>query len=489
MARTRSSAPSLALLVLALITVQVGFGGYGIVLKKYAKGAHTDALVFSICRDGFASPILLIAAAIFERGLPMLKLSDVPLFFLLGLTGMFGNQFLYIEGLYYATPNIASIFQPCIPVFTVFFAFITCMEPLPGRGRMYQLPKLVGIALAVGGAVLMTLARQSGSSGGGGAGTSGSIVTQMAYHHANGTCTGLAQNTTTYSGGGGGGNIICNPAAPGVTAWGSWEATCTGINNTEVRWVRWANGNCSGAPLSNSTLPANACTSGGNSGNKSSNTTAEAWEFAYTCAPGKPAAAASDRLIGIFFLLGNCSCMAVYVLLQKKFIFGTKKQKGLSSGGGGGGNTGTDMAGRSWARWAPRPVAVTAYSYLFGALCMGIAAGIRYAINGDASVFVIPNATLPGLAYAVLVASSLCYGLITWTNKYLSPSVTTSLWPLQVFVTIILSYIVFGETLQTLEYVGMGLIIVAMLTVVWGSALESKANNAEPENKALLIQD
>ena len=32
--------------------------------------------------------------------------------------------------------------------------------------------------------------------------------------------------------------------------------------------------------------------------------------------------------------------MAGYVLLQKKFIFGKKKQKGLSSGGGGGGGGG-----------------------------------------------------------------------------------------------------------------------------------------------------
>jgi len=71
-------------------------------------------------------------------------------------------------------------------------------------------------------------------------------------------------------------------------------------------------------------------------------------------------------------------------------------------------------------------------SYVFGTLCMLAAAGIRLAINKDTSVFVIPTKTIPGLAYAVFISSSLCYGLITWCNKYVTATIVTSFWPLQV---------------------------------------------------------
>lgn len=39
---------------------------------------------------------------------------------------------------------------------------------------------------------------------------------------------------------------------------------------------------------------------------------------------------------------------------------------------------------------------------------MAVTAAVRYAINGDKSVFVIPQATYAGLAYAVFVSSALC---------------------------------------------------------------------------------
>jgi hypothetical protein len=65
---------------------------------------------------------------------------------------------------------------------------------------------------------------------------------------------------------------------------------------------------------------------------------------------------------------------------------------------------------------------------------MGAASAIRYGIDHDSSKFHIPHETLPALAYAVLVSSSLCYGLISWCNRQVSPTVVTSFWPLQVGV-------------------------------------------------------
>ena len=71
-------------------------------------------------------------------------------------------------------------------------------------------------------------------------------------------------------------------------------------------------------------------------------------------------------------------------------------------------------------------------SYLFGAISMATATLIRYLINRDTSVFIIKTATFGGLAYAVLVSSALCYGLITYCNKHVSSLVVTASWPLQV---------------------------------------------------------
>jgi hypothetical protein len=82
--------------------------------------------------------------------------------------------------------------------------------------------------------------------------------------------------------------------------------------------------------------------------------------------------------------------------------------------------------------WRFFSLARPSYSYLFGAICMALATLIRYLINEDTSVFIIKTATFGGLAYAVLVSSALCYGLITYCNKHVSSLVVTASWPLQV---------------------------------------------------------
>lgn len=52
-----------------------------------------------------------MAAAAFFEGYRLPRREDIPLIILLGLTGAFGNQFLFINGLYLTNPTIASIFQ------------------------------------------------------------------------------------------------------------------------------------------------------------------------------------------------------------------------------------------------------------------------------------------------------------------------------------------------------------------------------------------
>ena len=56
-----------AVVWLALLAVQVGFGAYGVVISKFAKNNKADPLVFSLMRDAFAFPVLLLAAFVSEK--------------------------------------------------------------------------------------------------------------------------------------------------------------------------------------------------------------------------------------------------------------------------------------------------------------------------------------------------------------------------------------------------------------------------------------
>lgn len=283
------------------------------------------------------------------------------------------TQYLYIEGLYFSSPNVASIMQPLIPVFTALLAFVLCVEKLPGPGRMHQWWKILGIAFAVGGAILMTLSAHA------------KVKYEVTGTFFNGTDSCSSTNSSSFS--------VASAAGKCTTSGGfSQTFDCDGGNITLSVFDKT---DCSGTANYTSLLPVDTCL------HTSATTSVE-----YDCSEVK----AKNAIVGLMLLIGNCSCMAVYVLLQKIFIF---------------------RPGASMHKWSKYPVAVTAFSYFWGAVVMALAAGIRYATNRDASLFTIPKKTIAGLVYAVLVSSALCYGLITWCNKYVSATVVTSFWPLQ----------------------------------------------------------
>lgn len=85
---------------------------------------------------------------------------ELPLFIVLGLTGMFGNQLLYLLGIYYTNANIASIFQPAIPVWTALLAIIVRIEPFPDFRTLRGWAKSLGILLAAVGAIVMTVEKK-----------------------------------------------------------------------------------------------------------------------------------------------------------------------------------------------------------------------------------------------------------------------------------------------------------------------------------------
>ncbi|XP_064403045.1 uncharacterized protein LOC135348687 isoform X2 [Halichondria panicea] len=79
-------------------------------------------------------------------------------FFGLGLTGIAGGQFLYITGAYILPADIASAFQPLIPVWTTLIAIATCTEKMPSLCMLHSWAKIIGVFVATGGAVRLALA-------------------------------------------------------------------------------------------------------------------------------------------------------------------------------------------------------------------------------------------------------------------------------------------------------------------------------------------
>lgn len=150
--------------LLALVVVQTGFGAYGIVVTKFAQENKANPLVFSFIRDACCFPVLMLAAFVAEKKIMVPTLREMPLFMLLGFLGMFCNQLLYILGVYWAGPNIASAFQPAIPVWAAFFALIFRVEKLPPCRALYSWAKLLGILCAAAGAIGMTVLKPTSSS-------------------------------------------------------------------------------------------------------------------------------------------------------------------------------------------------------------------------------------------------------------------------------------------------------------------------------------
>ena len=161
---------------------------------------------------------------------------------------------------------------------------------------------------------------------------------------------------------------------------------------------------------------------------------------------------------GYLFLVANISCTAVWVVMQKKYIFN-----------------------KVTSRFREYPINTTAWTYLSGAICMGFAS-FYYAERPQE--FVISDANVMYcLIYAVFITSALCYMLITWCNMQVNSSFVTACWPLQVLFCAILSYVVLGEVMVALEIVGGLMIIVALLAVTWSNYTEQRLNTASGAGK------
>jgi len=128
----------------ALLLVQLAFGGFHVVAKALLAGM-APMLVVGL-RVAIATPLLVAIAWRRDRTLPSAR--DWAWLALLGSLGVTANQILFIEGLQHTTASNASILMTCLPVFAVAAGALLGIESVGPR-------RLLGIALAVGGALVM----------------------------------------------------------------------------------------------------------------------------------------------------------------------------------------------------------------------------------------------------------------------------------------------------------------------------------------------
>lgn len=156
----------------------------------------------------------------------------------------------------------------------------------------------------------------------------------------------------------------------------------------------------------------------------------------------------SNFWLGYIFLLLNSAGTSIYIVCQKIFIYDKPEN-----------------------RWRNHPIWVTTWSYLSGSISISLSS-LYYVATPSA--FSISAKEWLALVYAVIITSNLCYILLSWANSRTNSSIVTAFWPFQVVPCFIGSYLINGEALNGLQYIGCVFVIFGLFSVVAAKLLEEK---------------
>ena len=394
--------------VAALIVVQLAYGGYH-VISKFALQEGVDRYVFCAYRDLIAVAALflfdLARRAVSSAGegssssssssstsTSSARAASAPVprrpLVALALVGVFLNQLLFLKGLALVGVVVAGALQLCIPVFTWILAAAIGAESVSLAAREGRL-KLLGATLCVLGAALAT------------------------FHD---------------------GGVL-------IEGWGDEDA-----GRTTRRGMSSPGGESESesesSPGGGFSFPARESDTHHHSDDTSARR--DALEL-------DPHVRRRKRIIGALFLLGNCACMATYLVLQQRVL-----------------------ARRN------RPHEITRRTYALGSAFMLLAAVAeappwraetrsRWAMNAS---------ELAGAVYGGVVASGFNYTVMTWVNGAVGASVVAMFLPLQPVAGAALAYACLGASVTVGTAAGGGVIALGLFAVTAGRRAEGRRRNA-----------
>ena len=401
--------------VAALIVVQLAYGGYH-VISKFALQEGVDRYVFCAYRDLIAVAALFLfdlarravssagggsssssssstsTSASSSASASSARLTSAPVprrpLVALALVGVFLNQLLFLKGLALVGVVVAGALQLCIPVFTWILAAALGAESVSLAAREGRL-KLLGATLCVLGAALAI------------------------FHDGGVLIEGWGDKDA--------GRTTRRGASPGP-----WESESESESESSPGIVGFS-------------FPARAS----DTHHHSDDTSARGGDTSEL----DPHVRRRKRIIGALFLLGNCACMATYLVLQQRVL----------------------------ARHN-RPHEITRRTYALGSAFMLLAA-VAEAPPWRAetrSRWAMNTSELAGAVYGGVVASGFNYTVMTWVNGAVGASVVAMFLPLQPVAGAALAYACLGASVTVGTAAGGGVIALGLFAITAGRRAEGR---------------